>query len=377
LSLYLLVLLQAPTHRQDLDTYLSAGRDLLAGRPLYAPFLEHPFPDPTLRPAYIYPPPFAILVAPLALLPGSLAVVIWLLAENAALAVCLTLVMRRAGTLAAGALALLATLTFYPLWVEVIQGQANLFVLLLVTLGIVGITRGRDRAAIWLGVAAALKLTPLALLGWLLWARRFRSVGWLLLGFAVPTAMAGLARPQDALTFYRQVAPALSAGTAYYGNQSLNGVLARLFSANPYTRPWIALPAEPLLWLGAAGLLAAGWAWWSRHAEPADLPFTYLPLVVMVSAVTWEHHLVLLLPVIWLCTLRLLARSRPVARGLVLAAISILLTFLPHWHQGPVFGTPGFRDAQTHDPLVLLTANSLFLGTLTLLVVSPWLLRRR
>ncbi len=61
LAVYLFVLGSAGLHHQDLDPYLVAGRHVWNGEPLYATFLQHPFPDPTLRPAFIYPPAFALL----------------------------------------------------------------------------------------------------------------------------------------------------------------------------------------------------------------------------------------------------------------------------------------------------------------------------
>ena len=99
LVIYGLVLSHAGLHQQDLGAYLRAGHDLLAGRPLYDPFLHHPFPDPTLRPAYIYPPVFALLAGPLALLPAGAAGAIWLVINQAALAASIAIVLlwRRRG----------------------------------------------------------------------------------------------------------------------------------------------------------------------------------------------------------------------------------------------------------------------------------------
>jgi len=51
--IYALVLSQGGLHHQDFGVYLNAARDIVHGQPLYATFLHHPFPDATLRPAYI------------------------------------------------------------------------------------------------------------------------------------------------------------------------------------------------------------------------------------------------------------------------------------------------------------------------------------
>ncbi len=376
LALYLVVL--ASSGHQDLDAYLTAGRDLLAGRPLYAAFLHHPFPDPTLRPAYIYPPVFAILIAPLTWLPRMVAGWTWLLAMQAALVLSITAVVRYLSpTWAARWVAVVLTFTFFPLHVDVAQGQTNLLVLALLALGVVGILRGHSQAGAWLGVAAAIKLTPLLLLGWLLIERRWRAAGFLALGFAGTTALGALVRPSDTVTFFGQVLPALARGTAYYSNQSLAGVLGRLLTTNPYTNPWLAVPWESVLAVGGGLALVGWWAFSRQGLDAAATAFSFLPLLALLSSVTWEHHLVVLLPLIWLSVARLAGRGWPLPATALLGAAVVCLSVLPRWHPGPPFGSPTFRAAQTGDPLIVLTGNALFCGTLMLFLGSRWLLRSR
>ncbi len=376
LLLYLTVLIGSS--HQDLDTYLAAGRDLTAGRPIYAAFLQHPFPDPTLRPAYIYPPVFTLFIVPLTWVPAAAAAWAWRLAMQAALVVAMVVFLRYVrGAWPVVWVGLLLTFSFYPLLVDVTEGQANLLVLALLVLGVVGILQGQSAAGAWLGAAAALKLTPLLLLGWLIVTRRWRAAGFLGLGFLGVTAVGAVIRPADSLTFVTQVLPALGHGTAYYSNQSLYGVLGRLLTANPYTNPWLAFPWEAGLAAAAGALLLGSWAVSAQKLDPAAAAFAFLPLLPLLSTVTWEHHLVVLLPVIWLIVARLAARGWPAAETALLAVAVVCLNGLPRWHPGPAFGSPGFRAAQTGDPLVLLSANALFFGTLVLFLGSRWLLRSR
>ena len=378
LTLYLLMLGQPAGDHQDLDTYLEAGRNLLAGRPLYTVFLHHPFPDPTLRPAFIYPPLFAVVMTPFSLLPGGMVAWAWLLLTQAALAASLAVALR---SLQASVPVIVASvsvsLTFYPLWVDAAQGQANLLVVLLTCLGIVWLAQNRPQGAAAIGVAAAIKLTPLLLIAWLLVERRFRAVAFVLAGFLGATAVGAALRPGDTVTFFRDVAPALARGTAFYNNQSLAGVLGRLFTTNPYTTPWLVLPVG-ILFAGAAILLGAWW-WWSSRSEPDLLArgLTFLPLLLLLSTVTWPHHLVLLLPVAWLVIARLASRRWPPVQTLVFLGVIGCFDILSRWQPGPGFGQAGFGPAQTGDPMVLLAANSLFLGTLLIFVCGPWLLRSR
>jgi alpha-1,2-mannosyltransferase len=378
LAIYALVLIQAGLHHQDLDAYLAAGRAVLHGQPLYAPFLQHPFPDPALRPAYIYPPAFALLVAPLGLLPDAAANVIWLLIGQAALAAALVITLRWLRPPAAAVTAILcATVTFYPLWIDAVQGQANLLVLLLVIAGIAGVVQNKPRFGAALGVAAAFKLTPLIMLAWLLLDRRIREAAWMLGAFAAVTAGAALLRFDDTLVFFRQVLPALASGTAYYANQSLAGVVSRVFSQNPYTTPWVTLGWALLLPIAGTILFGAFWFWRMRHQAPLSRAVAFLPLLPLLSTVTWPHHLVILLPVFWMAAVALAERDWPVAPTVGAAGLLAIFSVVDRWSVGPAFGQPGFRAAQTGDALVFLIANALFFGTLILFGFAPWLLRSR
>jgi alpha-1,2-mannosyltransferase len=377
-TLYVLVMVQAAGRHQDLDTYLHAGRDLLAGRSLYTPFLTHPFPDPTLRPAFIYPPAFALLVAPLSLLPAGAAAVLWLGTMQAAIAgalvlTCWTLRPRPWATV----LMITATLTFYPLWVDAIQGQANGMIVLLSIAGVFLLVRGRPMGGLAIGVAAALKLTPALLAVWLLVDRRWRAAMFCAAGFALVTGLGALARPADSLTFFSRVLPQLAKGTAYYSNQSVSGFLKRLFTVNPYTNPIAPLSFEPALAIACAVLLLGFWLVRCNSRDPWSAGVSFLPLLPLLSSVTWAHHLVIVLPVMWTALATLARAGWPAGRAIVLTALYGGFTLLPHWTPGPLFGQSGFRAAQTGDPLMLIAANGLLLTTLILLLCTPWLLRAR
>jgi alpha-1,2-mannosyltransferase len=378
LALYVLVLVQAGSYHQDLDAYLAAGRAVLNGQPLYAPFLHHPFPDAALRPAYIYPPVFALLVAPLSLLPGAAANLVWLLAGQLALILALGITLRWLRPSAWAVTAILcATLTFYPLWIDAVQGQANLFVLVLVTIGIAGVVQGKPRFGAALGVAAALKLTPIVLLAWLLIDRRLREAAWMMGAFVGVTAAAALLRFDDTLIFFRQVLAALAQGTAIYANQSLQGVVGRVATTNPYTQPWIVLPWASLIdTLLIAALIAL---WFFRTREQAALlrGAAFLAVLPLASSVTWPHHLVILLPVVWVGLNAIAERGWPLPSTLAMGGVLLLFSVVARWPVGPAFDQPGFRAAQTADPAVFVIANSLFFGTLALFLMAPWLLRSR
>lgn len=376
-TVYAVAILNAVPPHPDLDVYLRGARDLAQARPLYDPFL-HQSGDPALRDAFIYPPLFAILMLPLLLVPTNVVPVVWLMAMHAALAAAFILVWRRLrASRATVLLALLITVAFYPLWVDASQAQANLPILLLITLGVLGISDGKSRAGIWIGFAAALKLTPALLLIWLLVERRFRAAAWVLGGFAGFSAVGAVVRPVDSLTYARVVAPQLAGGTAYFSNESIAGVVDRFFTSNPYTTPLVTLPwAHSLIVVLALGTLGA-WIWMARGmADPLMRALTFLPIVPLVSALSWEHHLVILLPLVWLTLAVLASRGWPLAEAAAVAVAVLALLAIPHLPIGPPYATDFARAAHTKNPLWLAGANRLFIGTALLLIVSPWLLSR-
>jgi alpha-1,2-mannosyltransferase len=378
LALYALVLVQGGLYHQDLDAYLAAGRAVWQGQPLYAPFLHHPFPDPALRPAYIYPPVFALLVAPLALLPSAAANVVWLLIGQAALAASLVVTLRWLRPSAWAVTAIVcATVTFYPLWIDAVQGQANLLVLLLMTTGIAGIVQGKPRYGAALGMGAALKLSPLILLAWLLLDRRIREAAWMLGAFTAVTAATALWRFDDTVIFFRQVLPALAQGTAVYANQSIQGVIARIATVNPYTQPWMVVPRVSLLPAILSIAFIGLWLWWTRPQPALLRAAAFLPLLPLASSVTWPHHLVILLPVIWFSVIAIARRGWPMPSTMALGALLLVFSVVARWPVGPAFNQPGFRAAQTADPAVFMVANAMFFGTLALFLLAPWLLRSR
>jgi hypothetical protein len=128
---------------------------------------------------YAYPPQFALVFAPLALLTPLAAKIVWVGASLALFAVALYLVVTMAyrGTDRSVTVLLVAVaLLSFPLVEDTYDGQSNelLFFLLVATFALV--ERGKGYAAgLFLGFAIAIKLTPLAVAGLLLLRREWRT----------------------------------------------------------------------------------------------------------------------------------------------------------------------------------------------------------
>jgi alpha-1,2-mannosyltransferase len=175
-----------------------------------------------------------------------------------------------------------------PTLVTLSFGQVGLVLLWLVVEGMRGQPRSGRRP--WLvGVAAAIKLTPVVVLVGLAAAGRVRAARWGLIGLVAATAAAAAISPagiRDYLGGAWRLARDVNS-TPNFRNHSILGVAAD-----------VGLP----LWLGvavAAVALVLGVALtavlWRNGAELAGL-CTVLVTGLLVSPVSWEHHWVAVYP---------------------------------------------------------------------------------
>lgn len=221
-------------HRQvrdgnDFPIYWQAARDLLAGR--------SPYDATTGLHGYVYLPWFAWALVPLALMPLAAAAWCWYVANLAFTWLAgraLLDSLRDAGVPLRGATLALATLPLVALFQDnLILGQANLLLLLLVALAVRGVVGGFP-----LGYAAALKM-PAAVLALPLVVRgRARTLLGVALGLGLAIGVPLLAPGGGArLGEWREkvIAPA-AAGTLQGSkiiDQSPQAALRRLLVAGP------------------------------------------------------------------------------------------------------------------------------------------------
>ena len=291
---------------------------------------------------YIYPPFFALLAAPLSLLPFPAARLVWLGADLLLLGlfVRLYLVWRRAdGTspspLELALIAVTLGLEFLPLIWALAIGQTSLLILALLAGAILCVKRRHEAAAgALLGVATAIKLTPALLLAYFLVRGRPRVALWGLATSVFCTLSAALALgPAATLRFFTVAVPAMSGGTAYFLNQSLTGFFDRLVTSGDVTQ--VALSTSRLTkGLATAGSLClAAFTYHCLRRRPGrpdgldlDLEVSAVMLLTLVlSPISWTHHYLVILIPLYTITAAAVRAGRPAPWLAVSVGVAFLL----------------------------------------------------
>jgi hypothetical protein len=302
-----------------------------------------------------HPPPAVLLALPLGLLSFGDAFVVWNALSLGALAASAWLVLRQlrprlsAWLLPPTAAVLIAG---QPFWHQMVQGQLNLILLLLLTGAWAADRSGRSAwAGTLIGVATAVKLFPGLLVLYFVVRRRWRAAGWAAAAALGCTALtAAVLGPATYRSYFLEVLPHTSAFQTAWTNCSLTGLCFKLFSPD---KKWPMVDIEPLVqsralaYLSAAAAAAvvlavfAALACRARSREAGDLAFTLAVVgMLLVSPITWDHYfLLLLLPI------AVLGAGLPplgVWRGVFWVGITVL-SLSPYWlvsHVLTLLGAP-------------------------------------
>src|ERR1700722_10385946 len=180
------------------------------------------------------------------------------------------------------------------LWLEPVAmtlffGQINV-VLLVLVVGDLALPDRIKGKGIGIGLAAAIKLTPLIFIPYLLFTRRIKAAAVSALTFAVTVGLGFALLPHAAAGYWG--GKFAQAGSKFHlPNQSLNGVILRLTHAGPGAHAY---------WLGAAGVvgvvgLAPPLPTSRRGHELLGL-VTCAATGLLVSPISWSHHYVYVVP---------------------------------------------------------------------------------
>ena len=218
--------------RIDLDVYRIGARAWLRGASLYGRMPPTPA-GPRLP--FTYPPIAAVLLAPLALVPATVAGTVLTLVTIALAAAVLRLFLRRLSLNPAAAGWLLpAALFLEPVRNTLSFGQVNVILMALVAFDSLAVEPPWPRGVLT-GLAAAVKLTPALFVLFFLLRRDYRAAAIAALSFAAATGLGFALAGRDSVRYWTSVV--FQVGRVghpdYAANQSLQGVLARAGLSSP------------------------------------------------------------------------------------------------------------------------------------------------
>jgi alpha-1,2-mannosyltransferase len=280
----------------DYDVYRVAGSALLHGESLFGPWMgqhmAHPLP-------FTYPPLAAVVAVPFALVGDVLGYAIW----NIVSIVALVLVVRASirplsqrfpNRTLTFVLAILVALALTPVQDELGFGQVGIVLMAMCFFDCALEKTPWPRGAL-IGLATAIKLLPGIFIPYL-WLSGRRRAAYVAIATCAASSLLGvIVAPTDSRTFWtsRIFDNSRVGNNAYVSNQSLNGLLRRALGSGAASQLlWLALAAAVVVY----GLRQAARA--SRHGDEL-LGITLCALVgILVSPVSWIHHLVWLVPAI-------------------------------------------------------------------------------
>ena len=286
---------------QDLTHFTQGGQFVREGLSPYSAA----FGDTGNHLPYIYPPIWALVFAPLSLLPTRLLEAAWTAATLVALWALVSIAIRplleaedgdRRRRAVLVTVAAVLTLALGPVAETLYFGQIGIFVVLACLVDAVVLVQRPTRfRGILVGVATAIKLTPaLIVVHWVI-TRQWRAAATAMVTTAVCWGIAAVALPaMFADYFFGGVMFGITGhvGAERVSNQSIFGLLTRLLGQAPPTVLWGALA----LATACVGL------WLARRAHLRGDLLAAISIVglttLLVSPMSWQHHAVWVVPAI-------------------------------------------------------------------------------
>jgi len=323
----LLLLLVDFQNFMDLRVYRAGGRAWLDGFSLYSnQFGQYS----GVGLPFTYPPISAILFTALAVIPEGAATVVITAGSLLSIAAVATIVLvRRYGRRTAVVLWVLTTLTLAVALEPVRQtlgyGQINLLLMVLVVADCL-LPRTWWPRGLLIGIAAAVKLTPIVFLLYFFAHRQWRPMCTAIAGFVGVTLLAWLALPAETPKYLATVIgdPARIGPLAFVGNQSLNGLWHRFGLPDTLTTvAWFATSVAVIALAGYVVYLAR------RAGDDLGALLAVATAGLLASPVSWSHHWVWAIPAgLWLVPKLRHARWP----GRVAAFVAFVVFVVPpHW----------------------------------------------
>jgi alpha-1,2-mannosyltransferase len=259
------------------------------------------------------------------------------------------------------------------LWLQPVRltfnfGQINVFLVLLILVDLtcdLSIGRWRIPRGVLIGIAAAVKLTPLVFIPFLLLTNRARAARTAVGAFVGCNLAAAAVAPRATWQYWTKYSTELGriGNAGYISNQNLKALLLRVHHG--------AVPGGVLITLSI--LVLVGGIALAVVAYRVSSPFLGMLVCavtgLLVSPVTWSHHLVWVVPVIaWL----LVGADRP-RFGWVWAVLTAMLFWT-----APIWRVPYGNGLElSESPAHLLVGNSYVLAMVGFLIGIAVLLTAR
>ena len=365
--------------------------DMVVYREGVKAFLEHrsvysaPMPAGDIQLPFIYPPFGALAMVPLTAFDAidhTLAGNIMVILSDLLVLVCLYFVFRAVlkkpeFLLPVTAITWAIVLHFEPVDLNNNYAQINIVVMALVILDLVP-RKQFPPQGILIGVAAAIKITPLAMLLYFLVRREWKQIATALLSAVAATLLAAAFRWEAFVEFFSSTLLDMGSGrdfgvgTEYQSNSSIKGAIQRMYpSIEPMEANGLTIG---LAWIAASLIVIVVAAWLiKRLCEKhllVDAQLVTALTVLLISPVSWSHHwvwLTLIIPVFayrawsWLST-GWAARS---LLAVLIAWAALLLTVPPKWWWGDQVDVHAMNHFQKFwvDDFVWLTLVTVALYT--------------
>jgi alpha-1,2-mannosyltransferase len=322
---------------------------------------------------FTYPPFAALLLWPIGHLSAHAGQIGWNLLNCAALLALIGVSIKLAKGVRVNRRVWVSALVFMlpalllnPVRLTTVLGEVNLFIALMVLVDltcVVGLRTHILPRGTLLGVAAAIKLTPLIFVPFLFLTRQFRAGFVALASFSLCTLGSFALAPRSSWLYWtKEMFDTHRVGNSWFvGNQNLRGALERLTGTPPSS---VLLFLLTLLF-AVGGLAVAVRAY--RRSSPLLGILLCAATGLIISPISWSDHYVWIVPVLaWL----IFGADRP--RGGRWWAFGAAVLFV--W--APMYGLPHYLH-HFSGPLQYVQGNAFLLAVVAFLALTAVMVWRR
>jgi glycosyl transferase family 87 len=288
-----------------------------------------------------YPPFFALLFAPIALLRFSVAFFLWRVLSMALVILSIFVVLKIITVrpfFLVFSFCVVGALSFFPVVEMLHVGQVGSLILFLWSLGAYFQARNRDLLSGFVfAIGTLVKLTPAVVVPIFLLRRRWRWLAGFALGLLIPGVLSiALLGWRNHVLYFGKVLPAVSCGVNKLENKSITALVLQLVLGSSYFginstvsgSRWEAacLAAKVVSLVIYIGLLFWSWQRRTSKTEIVDEVILFALVSLLISPVSWRHHYVLaLLPLFALWSKFVEAEAIPLQDCLLLLFATIAI----------------------------------------------------